>query len=493
MSAILHRGGVERLARTRIVEILGGGMFAEVTAVRVPGRVVWCNYELAREIGFDVPAWPRMTRALHQQLVDALSYRALQPGEEADGRPTITLHADRYGGDGIAPYLGSARAAFAPWGDILLKGIGLTPLFQTHNEDDFPHSHGRAVMDESFVEALQCEVAFHLFSRTPARILAIVDQDEIIDFPDGRRFAGAVLARAGLQLRPAHVLAHDALRNRWCRDVFVRITRETGQLVERDGLPDLKATMLRVIDDQAGAVAEQVRWRVTHGCISTSNMLMSGGMLDLVLQTTHPRLAGIAPAEKKNPERLYFRDYEDRVRQMGKVYRALRKNMSADERGQYRAGTIDARNAMSAAYRDHLDQALLCAAGLKAEAARRVRSARPEVARRFTDVLLRMGDLKNPASVEEAESLIERHAVLHVHQLLRNFPRAFFAAPDADHRRVIHRELHPIYRGNRHHVARKRRAVKRLIREFASAFAELMPVCAAHAADCYENARQMRE
>ncbi|MEA2490678.1 MAG: hypothetical protein QOH21_2470, partial [Acidobacteriota bacterium] len=456
-------------------------MFAPMTAVHVPGRVVWCNFELARGFGFAVPSWSRMTGELHAQLIAALSYRLPRPGEELNG-PTITLYADQYGGDGIAPYLGSARAGFLPYGDILLKGIGLTPLFQRHNQDDFPHSHGGCNMNEAIAEAMHGEISRNLFSREPARILAIIDHGEDTVYPDGTRLARCILARAGLQLRPAHMLARDARRNGRCRELFLRMAGESGQLVQRDGAPDVRATMLRVIDDHASAAAEQVRWRITHGCISTSNMLTSGGMLDVVVQCAHPRIADIVP-ERKDPERVYFRDYLDRVKQMGKIYRALRK---ADPQ----LGAIDEYRAMGKAYRHHLDATLLRAAGLKPAAAEALRNVRPELVRRFTDVLVRMAALRNPGSFRRSRAKVEQHAVVDILRLLRNLPAPFFADPAGDHRRRIRAELRPIYRGNPHHIRRKRIVLQRLIAELAEAYRALMAEACIDG--CYDSAADLQ-
>lgn len=417
-------------------------MFAPMTAVRVPGRVVWRNEALARAMGL----------ATDDQLLDALSYRLLRPGEAIAGRKTITLHADHYGGDGIAPYLGSARAGFTEQGDILLKGIGLTPLFRKPREDDFPHAHGGCNMNEAIAEAIHGEISRHLFTREPARILAIIDQDDWTVWPDGvTRQPRVILARAGLQLRPAHMLARVIREQGRCTELFERLARECGQLVEGD----LRATMLRVIDDHAEAVAEQVRWRITHGCISTSNMLMTGGMLDTVIQCAHPRIADIVPA-RKNPERVYFRDYLDRVKQMGKVYRVLR--LTGD------LPPLDVHREMERAYRHHLDATLLRAAGFKPQAARVLRDAHPQLVRRFADVLVRMASLRNVGSFRRSRALVKDHAVADILGLLR----AHAAGEN------IWRALRPVYRGNPHHIARKRRTLRHLVGEFTALYDDVM-------------------
>src|ERR1039458_3064704 len=106
-----------------------------------------------------------------------------------------------------------------------------------------------------------------------------------------------LLARCGNQLRPGHVLTKRPARERLRYDLFIRITGETGQLVTRrdpitgHDIPDITATILRVIDDHARTAAKQIRWRITHSSLTASNMQMDGGMLDVTTQSAHPRIA----------------------------------------------------------------------------------------------------------------------------------------------------------------------------------------------------------
>src|SRR5205085_9233775 len=86
--------------RTEALDVLGHVSFAAFAAVRVPGRVLWCNFELARELGFAVPRSNQLTPELHEQLLNTLSLRALTPEERPNGEPVVTLYADKYGGDG---------------------------------------------------------------------------------------------------------------------------------------------------------------------------------------------------------------------------------------------------------------------------------------------------------------------------------------------------------------------------------------------------------
>jgi hypothetical protein len=194
------------VSSSSILDVLGKERFAEVSCVRVDGRVSWCNFELLRQMGVPVPPGNVMTPELSQLLVDNLAFRALKPGEEAGERPVQTLFADRYGGSGIGDNGGAGRAAFLPWGNLNIKGVGLTPLAVVDPED-FQHSHGGAPMREGLIEAVWGEVGSNLFSQGSTRILAVIDVHDRTLWPDGSSEKRALIVRATDQLRPAHLLA----------------------------------------------------------------------------------------------------------------------------------------------------------------------------------------------------------------------------------------------------------------------------------------------
>ena len=311
---------------SRVLSVLGPEWFAEFSAVNIPGKVIWCNFELARELGFDVPRSNLMTREFHAQLIAALSYRILERDEVVAEPKTITMYADRYGGVGVSPALGSGRAGFLPYGNLCIKGLGLTPLFKHDDPDDFEHSHGGLPMDEALAESLFGEVNMNLFTLGSARLLAIIDNDEFITYPEGHKVPRVLAARAGQQLRPGHLLA-KRIRRRGARlETFLRMTRETGQLVmqQRAGaskLPDIKATMRRIINDHARTSAEQLRWRMIHGALTSSNMEISGAMLDLPTQSTQPRTAPIYVLPY--PDSTFGREHFERAVQLRPMYTAL--------------------------------------------------------------------------------------------------------------------------------------------------------------------------
>src|ERR1051326_5993161 len=78
----LRKCSAARFLETEAFAALGKDWFAEFPARRVPGKVVWCNFELARQLGFDVPRSDQLTREFEDELIAKLSLRALTPGEE---------------------------------------------------------------------------------------------------------------------------------------------------------------------------------------------------------------------------------------------------------------------------------------------------------------------------------------------------------------------------------------------------------------------------
>src|SRR6266850_1683344 len=187
--------------------VLRPDLFAEFAVVRAPGRVIWCNFDLARQLGFDVPRANELTAELHEQLINALSFRAVKPKEQVRGRDTITMYADRYGGEGVSPALGAGRAGFLPYGNLYVKGVGFTPLFKHDDPDDFVHSHGAVHLDDCLSEALLGEVNENLFTTGSSRVVAIIDQGLHVTSPRGQQIPIALAVRAGAQLRPAHLMS----------------------------------------------------------------------------------------------------------------------------------------------------------------------------------------------------------------------------------------------------------------------------------------------
>jgi hypothetical protein len=506
--------GKPRRTPSNILEILGPALFTPFPAVRTESRVLWCNFELARSMGFAVPPSNRMTTELQEQLLSAFSYRALRPLKETLGKATIarrplksrealvgrssvTLYADKYGGDGVAPCLGSGRGAFFPYYNAFSKGIGYTPLYRHDDADDFVHAHGGLDMREALIEAVMGEVNVNLFERKTTRILVILDQGDSTVYPNGKLLPRAITIRVGDQLRPAHILAKASWARRSRLEIFLAMTRESGQLVTNHygakEVPDLRATMMRIIDDHARMAALQIRWRVSHHFLSASNMRVDGGMLDLNTIRTNPRLPPVPPDHTLDTERAPYTDYVDRASRIVTLYSVLRATIPERRRRSLNAGPLNIRKEMDRAYLRHLRQQFLCATGLKTRMADRIAEEHPALAEALAGTLMGMTEIRNPAGIESSKRIITDVAALDVFGLLAAYPRVYFADTKKDHTAIVRKSLRPVYRGNPAHIARKRARVRQLIAEFIKTYRDLMEACRPLAPEYYGSLETMRD
>ena len=458
-----------------VIKVLGEPAFAKFPAVRYPGKVVWCNFDLARELGFDVPPANQLTPELHEQLLASLSLRALGPKDHVNGHETLTMYADKYGGDGVSPALGAGRAGFLSDGNLYVKGIGFTPLFRHKDKDDFVHSHGGVHFEDCLSEAVFGEVNHNLFTLGSTRIVAIIDQGLHVTEPSGSQRHIALAVRAGPQLRPGHVLARRARGSQSPLEMFIQMSKATDQLVN-NGVPDVAATMFRIIDDHALAAAESFRWRMIHGALSPSNMEMSGAMLDLPTQSTQPRTAPVFTLDYVHS--TFGTEHKDRGFYLAEMYRRVLNTTNSATRERFNAKWINVSNEMDLAYRKHLQIKLLCAAGLKPQIAKQICVDRSEVAHRFTEALIEMAALRNQGSACVARKVVEDVAMLDIFNMLRRLARDHFCGNPCHPNALKH--LRPIYKGNRFHIAKKKRLIKTLAREFVDIYCQLMNACAEH-------------
>ena len=471
--------------RSPILDALGPRSFAEFKAVAHPGTILWCNFDLLRELGFSVPASNQLTPALNQELLATLSLRSCT---EVNGHQTVTLFADKYGGEGVTPALGAGRAGFLPQGNLYVKGLGFTPLFRHNDKDDFVHSHGGVHLEDCLSEAVFGEVNHNLFTLGANRIVAIIDQGKHVTQPSGKRRHIALAIRAGAQLRPGHLLAKRARGSQSPLEMFVSMTRATKQLVLRAGLPDVAATMLRVVDDHALTAADSFRWRLIHGALSPSNMDISGAMLDLATQSTQPRTAPIFKLDYVNS--AFGTEHKERGYHLAETYRRVLRSTDPQTRERFNARWVNVSNEMDQAYEKHLRVKLLAATGLKSDLARTIAAENSELATRFTKLVLRLAELKNAGSAWVARRVVEDVSVVDVFNLLGQAPREYFSerglTPES-----VRKHLRPIYKGNRFHVAKKKELVASLAREFAEVYDALMRVSLDYAGSYYDDRGSM--
>ena len=228
-----------------------------------------------------------------------------------------------------------------------------------------------------------------------------------------------------------------------------------------------------------GPAAEAFRWRMIHGALSASNMEISGAMLDLPTQSTQPRTAPVWCLDYTGS--IFGAEHTERAVHLIPIHQKLRRNIPLSEWPQFNLSLLDIRSEMARAYGKHLQVKLLSAAGLKTEVAIRIQAEREELAGSFTDIILKMASLKNRGPVCISKEAAEYVCPLDVFNLLKRFPEAYFANPDADHTATILSYLKPIFRGNRFHVAKKQGVVGALVSEFAGLYRGLMNACAAYA------------
>lgn len=414
-----HKEGPADLGHSRILDVLGADRFAPVKAVQVDGKVAWFNFALARELGFAVEG-DAMTPELHQRILEALAYRALGPGEDPAGRNVVDLYADRYGGTGMGNNEGAGRAAFLPWGNLNIKGVGRTPLAKITEAQDFHHAHGGAPMREGLIEAAWGEVGSNLFSRGSSRILAIIDVGDFTQWQDGSKEKRALIVRASHQLRPAHVLKGYDQGGDFTERVFVSMARELGMLVEKPGKsgpePDLPATMKNLIGQHAKTQAEQQRWRIVHGAISTGNMQIDGAQLDLATMSTQARTADIKTIRQGGS---FFGEVDERAAELARLYAALRSSLGQE--GSKRAPPFHIAGELQTAYRRELTRQMLDATGLKPSMGEVLLTELPVACERLTKAIQALARLGNGGDLLADKRVVE-DAVVDVFNALRGYP-----------------------------------------------------------------------
>ncbi|HSK63872.1 MAG TPA: hypothetical protein VK893_08530, partial [Pyrinomonadaceae bacterium] len=339
--------------------------------------------------------------------------------------------------------------------------------------DDFVHSHGGVHLEDCMSEAIFAEVDHNLFELGSSRLVAIIDQRKFVTEPSGRRRHIALAVRTGAQLRPGHLLARRVRGSRSPWEMFVGITRSTKQLVTQHGsdIPDLSATMLRVIDDHARTSADSFRWRVLHGALSPSNMDMSGAMLDLPTQSTQPRTAPIFKLDYV--QSAFGTEHKERGFHLAEMYRRLLRTTDAPTRELLNLKWINVSNQMDVDYARHLQVKLVAATGIGTRLAQQIQQ-RSDVAKRFSVVVLAMASLRNPGKACVARTVIADLCVVDIFNVLGKLPAEFFRKHNL-HKAVL-KHAQPLYKGNRFHVAAKQRRVEQLAVEFAAAYRELMRI-----------------
>ncbi len=266
-------------------------VYTEVKTLRLKNaKVLWFNFELAREMGVEIPK-EGLTPDFERKILDAFAYNAPHEniGLENFTNLSKTFYADRYGGLGLGVNWGAGRAASA--GQFQIKGIGQTSLVGTGQS--FDHAHGGASIKESINEAIWGEVASRELPHGANRVLAIIDSGTFTHWKDGGKEARALIVRQDA-LRPAHFI--DVLYGRGEKNMTALDLMRVKESLEK--LPELlphsgngnfaglskseklKQGFLKLAENWAEQFAAAYSRRILHGATSPSNIELGGRFLD---------------------------------------------------------------------------------------------------------------------------------------------------------------------------------------------------------------------
>lgn len=261
--------------------------FVPVRARRLRNaRVVWINWPLLRELGADVGRIG-LTPQVERVFLHAFAYRIQSEGDDpaAFVGPAKVFHADRYGGDGVAPNTGSGRAAAI--GLTQIKGIGTTPLVDPATPHE--HRHGNLYLGDALREAAWGELNHLETPHGSNRVLAVIDVGSAFALADGRLRRRGLLIRA-LPLRPAHFILNFYAKPEPTE--FRRLQRQLARvLAGESALPAgqrIRSGLLQLAQRSAQQHATLMAYRAPHGAMSSSNIELSGKLLDFETQSTQP-------------------------------------------------------------------------------------------------------------------------------------------------------------------------------------------------------------
>lgn len=252
-------------------------------------RLLWINQRLAADdsnfdaVGRDIGRYGTL-------LVERCAYVVAtgETGAVQEAHAPIGL-VDRYGGSGIGSNGGSGRAALI--NGYYVKGIGRTCLIG--KDVDAGHASGGAYLEEAVREAIFGEIIASEFPHGGVNTLAIIatGTQQIWHTPSGVKAETQVLIVRPAFLRPAHFERAAA---------FLGAAPCSGMLdaARVKSMFDAAATYFtapefaRLYRSCWLLWAEQLAYgfvhRLSHGGLSTSNMSLSGALVDFGAATALP-------------------------------------------------------------------------------------------------------------------------------------------------------------------------------------------------------------
>ena len=270
--------------------------FVPVSTKRLANaKVVWFNFDLAHEMGIDIPK-EGLTPEFEEKLLDQFAYAIPRD----DGDPNFIaddekiFHADIYGGYGMGRNGGSGRAAAV--GEVQVKGIGITSLVAPSTS--FDHSHGGASFKESISEAIWGEITHQELPHGGNRVLMIIDSGDFTTWEDGGKEPRALIVRQ-FPIRPANFLTNE-FPGPWQKVEEARINKMIKLLDNSLPYPEgfdpkglsrgkiLSAGIMDMIDRFAQQYAAAMARKLFHAACSPSNIEIDGRFLDYGTMTALP-------------------------------------------------------------------------------------------------------------------------------------------------------------------------------------------------------------
>ncbi len=255
--------------------------YAEVNTQKVKNaKVVWMNYQMLRELGYEINASTEKT--LLDQFAFIVPKPAMAPFLEGE---TKSFFADRYGSVGINGNLGSGRAASL--GGFQVKGIGATPLVGP--QADAVHSSGTLSLQEAMKEAVWSSVLSEEMPYGANKVLAVILVDDGQNTEDPAR---ALLIRED-PLRPAHFLTNFEARRltpeeeaKRSQNALHKMRSLWNKELQLDPSTSLRQTFLTYTERLADQYAFLFANRLFHGATTPSNIMLNAGFLDFGTQTS---------------------------------------------------------------------------------------------------------------------------------------------------------------------------------------------------------------
>lgn len=274
-----------------LLKILPPRQFADVPLKSVHGHVAWVNWNLLEEMD---PAWASYRRHLPEQLEKEILQRYCKIAVENPEKGDTLGHADRYRGFFGDDMGGSGRACTLDSGENL-KGLGRsTPVAPP--SFDGSHSDGCIGMEEAVIEAVAGEALAHLLEQPTrsTRVLAIIAAETEWGVPD-REAQPMLIVRVGAHVRPSHFTSGMGLR---FSGIDSKKLKRSSQKLFEAGHAALHSEA--VVRQQAQSAAALRRWRIEHGSINESNLVLDGGLLDYGTFTAQPHTAPVYTLKSEN-------------------------------------------------------------------------------------------------------------------------------------------------------------------------------------------------